>query len=249
VSLLEVGVRRRIVGRIDRGADVVRAVKDAALRWNVVEGEVRAHGRLAWVEIAGGGPGVTERFDGPLDVVSLHGRVSTAGAGPGEAGDVEVTLVVHALAPSPMLPPVLGRLVACAAISIDVVLEPWETQGSVATTPGATRPPEPPRKAGWAKVVEASQKRPEREAMPAPALPPKPGAKSLDLDEPLPEVGDDVLHPQFGRCPVVDSADDKIAIRLQSGRIIQLGASVLRFGEATLEEDRRVFPVEVRARK
>jgi predicted DNA-binding protein with PD1-like motif len=242
VPLLEVAVRRRLVGRVERGDEVVRAIRDAALRHRVAEGEVRGQGRLAWIDLAGAGPGVRERRDGPFEVVSLSGRVSV------EGDEATVTMAVHALHVAPNLPAATGRLLAAGAIDLDLVVEPWDPLTSAARPVPAA---ESPKQAAWSKVVEASHKRPEREPPPPvelPKPPPRQG-RALDLDAPFPEVGDDVLHPQFGRCRVVESADDKIAIRLASGRLIQLGTSVLAFGEPDEGDGRRVFPVEVRVRR
>lgn len=245
MPLLEVAVRRRLVGRLDKGDEVVRTIADAAKRHRVGEAEVRAVGRLAWVEIAGSGPGVRERRDGPFEVVSLGGRVSAAD------GEVDVTLAIHAIHSAPAVPAAVGRLLAAGAIALDVVVEVWD-----ASAPAAATGPVPTQKeAAWAKVVEASAKRPVRAPRPEPVVPladlptsPRRGGE-IDYDEPMPEVGDEVQHPQFGRCRVVESADDKISIRLASGRIIQLGASVLKFGAPDEEDGKRVFPVEVRVRR
>jgi len=164
-------------------------------------------------------------------------------------GEPAVTVTVHAVHAVPGLAPAAGRLVASAAIALDVVVEVWDA--AVAASAPAKPPAPPPKQAAWARVVEASERRPERDAPPPQALPKQPPrtTRSLDLDEPAPDVGDDVQHPQFGRCRVVECSDDKISIRLPSGRIVQLGSAVLKYGMPEDEDGRRVFPVEVRIRK
>lgn len=106
-----------------------------------------------------------------------------------------------------------------------------------------------PRAARRAALTESNEP-----AFVPPPLPEKKRAAEAPAEEPheqdpVPATGDFISHKQFGLCRV-DGEDDEggIVIRLPSGIRKSIRLDVMRVLPASMDGDRRVFPVEPRRR-
>jgi hypothetical protein len=70
-----------------------------------------------------------------------------------------------------------------------------------------------------------------------------------DADSTL-HLGDILEHPRFGRCEVqrIDRDEERIAVRLENGRIVELGLEVLSLERLRTEGDRQHFRVHLAKR-
>jgi hypothetical protein len=60
-----------------------------------------------------------------------------------------------------------------------------------------------------------------------------------------------VEHPQFGKCSVeiYDPADDRMVLRLPTGRLAEIKLHVLTFLEPTTVEGKNMYRVKVNVRR
>jgi hypothetical protein len=68
----------------------------------------------------------------------------------------------------------------------------------------------------------------------------------VEVDEPDLAPGDVLIHPHFGRCRVAKAGDDeKIKVRLPTGRLVDLHLGVMRLFRCPDEDGKRVFKARV----
>ena len=111
---------------------------------------------------------------------------------------------------------------------------------STRSRPTAPAPPAEKPAGGWSAAVAASQ-----------SSPPSSRASRVDPtpnDEQELQVSDILVHPKFGRCRVARAEDDRVKVRLPSGRLVDLHVNVFRLVQLPDEEGRRVFKAVSRRR-
>lgn len=275
---VESRVGRRVVARLVQGEDVVRALVELCRRFKVHAGEVRVVGALKSAELveydqAKRSYRPPRRIELPMEVLSLQGNVSTDGDGPRPH-----LMLVASRETDAGLQVFGGRLLSGAVFSCEAVVESWDDlplerkldrelglavwseppagarpTGPTLTAPaptGATASAPAGGGATWAEAIAASvQKGDER-----PLSPPRSATSASPAEEDHgfePDRGDVVDHPQFGRCSVeiYDPADDRIVLRLPTGRLAEIKLHVLTFLAPTEHEGKKVYRVKVNVRR
>jgi predicted DNA-binding protein with PD1-like motif len=233
--------------RLEQGALLPDAIEAAAAELGLEFCDVRGFGRLRRLEIRAAGSEAPSRFEGPLDLLQLSGRMR-------RAGRVELSdwLCVVSRSTDNGVQVLGGELLAAECDFAELSFEPLlsaepDLPRGVGGEPGSGRAaaasPEPARSREgslgerWGDVLAES----ERQQRSAP-----------DWDDEPPEVfprrNDVVNHRQFGRCKVMKMDDEHITLRKPDGKSVQLGLAVLRFSEVGREGKATVFDVEVRRR-
>ncbi len=250
---------RRLVGRLDKGADVMESLAEICRSHDVRAAEVRAIGKLNQVVMSEYEQNARQfrasrRFDSSFEMISFNGNIS----------ERDGKLFVHAhVALSRELDNGIemigGHLVSARAFSFEFVIEAFDDlilrrQNSEAQTglplwkeaiamdapaPAAAHVPfDAPARTTWDDVVSAS-------TAPPPEPPPV-------VEEPLPDgdgeevrvaPGDLIDHPKFGRCVVerVEGDYEFVSARLRNQRLIRLSLDVLRLLPAGEEAGKRLF--------
>ncbi|MFO8073463.1 MAG: hypothetical protein R6V85_16485 [Polyangia bacterium] len=233
--------------RLEEGALLPGAIEAAAAELGLEFCDVRGFGRLRGLEIRAAGSEAPSRFEGPLDLLQLSGRMR-------RAGRVELSdwLCVVSRSTDNGVQVLGGELLEAECDFAELSFEPLlstepDLPRGVAGERSSGRTdavsPKPARSRGgslgerWGEVLAES----ERQQGSAP-----------DWDDENPEVvprrNDLINHRQFGRCKVIRMDDEHITLRKPDGKSVQLGLAVLRFSEAGREGKATVFDVEVRRR-
>jgi predicted DNA-binding protein with PD1-like motif len=236
---------RRFVGDLDPGTPLVQHLTGLAKTHRISSAEIRASGWLQGVRlrafVPGQGLGEPVATEGIVHVVGLHGSVSLTAEQP--------VVVLHAaLFALDSGASRHGVIVEAEVVSLEVLVETFDD-----VTLHRIRD----RKSGLERWLDLTihegsalgsgpeSVRSGREAMEA--------MPSRLLDEDLQydlRMGDYLEHPRLGRCEVIQVIDDdRIAIRLDSGRIAQLHLGLLRLTRQGRAGARQVFSVEVRRRQ
>lgn len=238
--------------RLESGAELPAAIERAAAEAGLEFCDVNGFGALEWVEIQAAGDDAPTRFDGPLDLLHLSGRLRRAG---------HLTLAEYTCSVSRTTDAGVellgGKLGGAVAEFVEIALVPLMAVGAAAGTSraesvrasppiDATAQPEDPSAepkaslAGrWAEAL-AESRRQERGAR----------ERGWDWDsdevEVRPSRGDIVLHRQFGRCQVVRMDDEHISLRKPDGRVVQLGLAILEFTAAGEDQGKSIYDVAVK---
>lgn len=266
---------RRIVGRFDRGVELVEGLLALCREQRVAAGEVRALGRITNVELTQ----FDDRVRGyraprlikvPLELVQLYGNVSSLGG--------ELVLRAHAtllrddFEIGGGLTVIAGQLVKAVAYSVEFVIEAFDdlaltreldrdlglpilsVGGASAGAAGAPKPTPPPPVAWGSGGLQPSPALGGVGDNDEPLQPPRrtPREPALDDDgdvgdKPL-RLGDWIEHPRFGRCHVqrIDDDEERITVRLENQRLIVLGLEVLKLSFVTEDEGHQIFKAQAR---
>lgn len=251
---------RPLALRLEDGAILPGAVEAGARNLALDFCDIDGFGELAWIELQTAGAEVLRRFEGPLDLLTLRGRLRRVG---------EVVLADFACTVSRTTDNGIqllgGKLIGARARFVELRLialstaedqvsaastpEPLETAGlpedlsalpASAAEPGLRRPAVPGTGPSlgerWAAALEESRRQ-ERMAR----------EQGWDDDDGLvPERGEIVNHRQFGSCKVIRVDDEHITLRKPDGRKVQLGLAVLRFRSTAAIGGVPTYDVEVR---
>jgi predicted DNA-binding protein with PD1-like motif len=250
---------RRLVGRLNRGSEILDGLADACRVGQVRSGELRARGALEQAVVQAYDQRARtmrppRRFESPFEIVYLYGQVSElsgrlslqAHVALSREGDNGIELVG-------------GRLVSGRVFAVEFVIDAfddlvlrlspdaqtglplWSEAIGIGAPPPveAPEPPPPPPPAAtdgfgappaWQEVVAASD---EAAAAPAP--------------EPDVEVtvrpGDLIDHPKFGRCQVerIEGDYEFVSARLKNQRLIRLSLDVLSLIPVGEEDGHQLF--------
>lgn len=217
---------RRLVGRLDRGADLLPALAEVCRAHHVHAGEVRAVGTVDDVVLG------QRRLDGPFDLLTFAGVLAARDHTP--ALQAAVTL---ARDDGTM---VGGRLAAARVVACEFVIDAFDLADEPAR-PAAKAPPtfDAPARTSWSDVLAASEGRNDPPARPeAPVAADEPPHVEVHI-----QAGDFIDHPQFGRVLVerVDGDQEFVSARLRNQRLIRLSLEVLRLIPAGQENGRNLF--------
>lgn len=247
---------RPLAVRLEEGALLPGGVEAIAARLELDFCDIDGFGELAWAELSTAGAVEPRRFEGPLDLLTLRGRLR-------RVGDVVLADFACTLARATDngIQLLGGKLIGARANFVELRLVPLanaEDRTTAATTEqttaieapapatrtaessGPARAPAPGAGAAlgdrWAAALEES-KRQERKA------------RARDWDDEdglLPARGDLVNHRQFGRCKVIRVDDEHITLRKPDGRTVQLGLAILKFTPAPATDGVSTYDVQVR---
>jgi len=215
---------------------IPKSLDDAAISFRLEFCDVRGFGNLKWVEILDTAGNVV-RLDGPLDLLSVNGRVR-------HAGSVTVSdyRILVALRSDDGIRVVGGQLKRGEATLLELSFTPLQTGETVRTAASNTymgkRTAEKSGKAqAWAKAMELSS-----------ALEKKGKGAQMWAEESsrTPEIGDVVKHRQFGDCTVVKLDDEHVTIQKPDGRVVQLGLRIMQFIPVHEDGDRTLWEASVR---
>src|SRR5262249_8379654 len=265
---------RRIVGRLDRGVELIEAIADVCRKRGVRCGELRGLGSLEAVEVAEYDQREKQwrppkRFQAAFEICNLCGNVSERG---GE-------LVVHAHITVMRdrdngIELIGGHLVRARVFALEVVIESFDDvvlrrgvdeatglalwneklEEEGVTAPRLAEPAAPAQRLPTPVPPPLEARVPNASAMPSAATWADVARASAPAEEEEPHddiaqivTGDVLEHPRFGRCTVerIEGEQEFAAVRLETGRLVRLALDVLRFKLAREEGGRRILQVRV----
>jgi len=252
---------RRFLGSLDRGQDLVAGLRLVCRENGVRTGWLQAWGLMRNPLVSRPGPDgkgllAPEVHEGVFLVPGLMGSIALsndevdlrlAGSGspvsPGEpwSGVLAGAEVVHV------------EFWLCAGDDVAMCRDDEDRTGLgpfVTVLPGRPAPssslghPEAPAREPPAAAAAVPEPAP---ATPPPLRRPPEEADNSELYVLEMAVGDFIDHPRFGRCRILSAQeDDKVTIRLDNGKHVDLSLSVLRVLPPKMQGSRKVFPVELR---
>jgi hypothetical protein len=259
--------RNRLLGIcLERGDILPKALEKTSKSLDSDFIDVSGFGELQWVEISnqdeGGRP---IRFEGPLNLINLNGRIRRAGAM--VISDFVCTLSRQT---DNGISVIGGKLIAASVIHLEVTMSPLMVPDSVQPAKSditkvksdIINAPPPIMSRTIEEEAEVSSppisKRREKDAVLderwAKAIAETKAFEGKDAyadDEAdiRPRLGDKVNHRQFGECTVSRIDDDHITLRKPDGRNVQLGLQILVFTRVGHKEGKDVFDVQVGSRR
>lgn len=231
-------VGRRLVGRLDRGADLFAAILEVCKAHGVSSAELRGTGSLESAELAEYDQQAhvwrpTRRLNEGAELLSLLGSIAQQGGKP--------TLTARATVMRDRDAGIQlfgGHLLAARVFALEFVLECFddltlrrEVDAATGLTLWRGAEGASPASTTWADVAAASAAAPR----------PTPPADD-DLDDTL-RAGDILMHQTFGRCEVqrIEGSYEFAHVRLKNGRLVRLSLDVIRLSPGGAEQGRRVF--------
>ncbi len=210
--------------------------------------DISGFGELTWVRLAADDSANTRYLKGPLQLLSLNGRLRNAG----EMALIDIVCTLSRQTDNGIQ--VLGkRLVDAQVVFAELMFTPLAILDAVekpsvklkAASPAIISKPKPiPRpvenlsESRWANAVkEASRIQRDSDIF---------SDEGRDL---RPTRGDIVNHLQFGECTVTRIGDDHITLRKPDGRNVQLGLQILRFTHQGKKDGKDIFQVEVNRKR
>jgi predicted DNA-binding protein with PD1-like motif len=265
---------RRLIGRLDRGTDLLEGLAEVCRTHGVRAGELRALGALEQAVVGEydqrtRAPRPPRRFDAQFEIVSLYGNVSEregklfvrAGVTLSRERDNGIELIG-------------GQLVSGRVFAVEFVIETfddlilrrmadaatglplWREAVSLAT-PGAPAPVAAPAPAAIpfeapARGRVVDEKPSWQDVVAASAAAEAPTRELPDRvvssgEEPAKAVpGDLIDHPKFGRLQVerVEGDYEFVSARLRNQRLIRLSLDVLTLTLVGHEDGRQLFRAE-----
>jgi predicted DNA-binding protein with PD1-like motif len=260
---------RRLVGRLDKGSEILEALAEVCRTHQVRAAEVRAIGSLEQVVLTEYEQRARQyrpgrRFDAQFEIVTLNGNISEkdgkvfvhAKTSLSRERDNGIELVGGQLQSGRVFAvefviDVFEDLILRRSPDAQTGLSLWREAISLADpTPSSSPsddppPPKPdvpfetPARTSWEDVVAASD--------------PRPAARPERQEAPVEETpyqeevhvtpGDLIDHPKFGRCVVerVEGDYEFVSARLRNQRLIRLSLDVLTLVPAGEEGGKRLF--------
>ncbi len=231
---------RRFVGELDPGMPVVASFHSLASEYRIGSGWFQAtgylHDPLIRAVLSDGGFGEPEAHPGRFLCVVLEGLVSE------RLGDTDITVRVLLHRDDGLV--VGGLLEEGISGSLELRCRTWDD-----ITLRRFHDPESDLDRWLDVSVNVSEIVPEvvksgrvaMEAMPSRLLEPN--------EMPQLRIGDFLEHPRLGECEVTKVVDDdRVAIRMESGKIAQLHLGLLTLTRARRRKGRNVYSVQIRRR-
>ncbi len=231
---------RRFVGELDPGAPIVATLHSLLSQYSITTGWIRGSGYVQDPILRGvlneGGFSEPQAFPGRFLVVALDAIVSERG---GET-DLIVRTMLHGedgtVAAGVLEEGISASLELNCQTCDDITLRRYHDEQV-----GLAR---------WLDVaVNIAEAAPEvvksgrvaMEAMPSRLLEPN--------EMPQLKVGDWLEHPRLGECEVVQVVDDdRVSIRMESGKVAQLHLGLLTLTGSKRRRGRNVYDVQIRRR-
>jgi len=242
------GEARRFIGRLDPGQDIVAAFRALCRENSVLSAWIMASAVLRGASVAqmrkeGDGLKPPAPVDGAVFCPTVFGSVSLDGDstdvrlyGTCHAGERGVTGVITA-----------GEVRYCEFLLVTsddlALVRQANDRGGFAPWVQLKAAADVRLRAGAAGPLVGPAPRPA----PGPAFPAPDDDEASELNILDMKEGDHVDHPRFGVCRVVHGpVDDKVSIRLPTGKHVDLHLGVMRVLHPKQVGGRRVFQVEVR---
>lgn len=217
--------------------------------------DVSGFGELSWLELTHNSEDETKaRFEGPLQLLNLRGRIR-------RAGNLTISDFVCTVSRETDngIQVLGGQMIRAKVKHLEVTLTPLAALEDLVAEPKPNPVPKP--------VSESAPVKPKPEA-PSFKMPPRPEqnrvmddrwAKAVlesrriedetdyldDASDIHLKQGDIVNHKQFGECTVAMIGDEHITLRKPDGRNVQLGLQVLNFKRVGHRDGKDVFDVQV----
>ncbi len=231
---------RRFVGELDPGMPVVASLQQLAAQYRIETGWIHGSGYINDPILrsvsADEGFGEPEQFAGRYLVVALDAVISQ------QSGETDITVrtMLHredgVIAAGLLVEGISASVELNCTTCDDITLRRYHDSEA-----GVAR---------WLDVaVNVAEAVPEvvksgrvaMEAMPSRLLEPN--------EMPTLKVGDWLEHPRLGQCEVVKVVDDdRVSIKMESGKIAQLHLGLLTLTRATHRRGRTVYDVSIRRR-
>ena len=221
---------------LETEVSIPAALDEAAQSLKLDFCDIEGFGDLKWAKIVDSA-GSTVHLEGPIDLLSIRGRVRHAG--PVTVSDYRVLLAKHT---DNGIQVVGGKLKEAVALLLELSFTPLASAESVKSVAANTY-------LGKKTAEKSSKEQAWASAMDLSAALEKKGTRShLWEEEPAktPVVGDVVKHRQFGDCTVVKLDDEHVSIQKPDGRVVQLGLRILKFTPLDTEGDRTLWEASVR---
>jgi len=251
---------RRIVGTLDRGADLFDALRAVCQRHEVRSGELRVTGSLERADLSSYDQAArqwkpTRSLEGGLELLQLSGTIAE------ESG----ALVFSARAAlmrdrDTGVEVVGGHLSRAVVFSIEFVIDSFDDlllrrqrdpdtglgqlhELLAATT--ATQPMTEPVTSPMTHPVNVNVNAPE--PVPAPAPGPAPTPTPVFAPQIVVHAGDVLTHPKFGRTTIMRLEGDQefVHVRLSNGRVVRLSLDVITLQPRGTEDGQRVFEARI----
>ena len=260
---------RRLVGRLDRGADVLSALADVCRASGVRAGELRATGAFEQVVLAewdqrGRQLRPPRRFDAPFEILTLYGNISEKDGKPqvqarvalSRERDNGIEVVGGQLSSGRVFTlefvieafdDILLRRLPDAQTGLALWREAQPVEAAVEPTPELSQiktaplPFDEPARTKWEDVVAASSSTP-----PAEPTAVEPPLGIMDADARV-APGDFIDHPKFGRVQVerIEGDYEFVSARLRNQRLIRLSLDVITLVLIGREGERQLFRAEM----
>lgn len=238
------GEQRLFAGRLDAGQDIVAGLKTICIENRINFGWISAFAALERPEVIFFGQKAPEEpkvLEGTVFCPALTGNISLL--------DDETDVRLYAYIPGKDGGSSSGRILSGAVVVCEFLLIALDDV--VFVRDGLDKAFQP-----WVQVFtpEALKAR----SQPLPPMQPivRPPQQQVISNTPAEEEelyllemqpGDYVDHPKFGRCPLIGPpTDDKLTIRLPSGKKADLHLGALRVLAPIQQGKVKVFPLEVR---
>jgi len=238
--------QRWFAGRLDAGQDVVAGFRTVCRENRISFGWILASAVLEHVELTpldtASAAEESLVVDGVVFCPAISGNVSVLADGE----DIRLYASVRADLDSPRVERA-GRIRSGEVRMCEFLMCVLD---DVTLVRAAGEPYDP-----WVQVQNRDAALPAPPAMMQPIIRPPASFRPPDPDEAdeliLLEIkpGDYVDHPRFGQCRVVHAPqDDRLTVRLGSGKNVDLHTGVLRILPARQQGGRKVYPMELRKR-
>jgi len=244
---------RRFVGRLDPDHDVRAEFKTVCTDNNVSCGWITASAVLRNVEIypfSGDGEGLadTVTIEGAVFCPTISGNISLAG----DNLDIRLYSICTPLAGKRGNSKQIGGLIVSGEVRTCEFTLLSVDDATLVRQPNATGFP------SWEQIQTPAELRMTSTAVRPPLGPaarpkPPPSYQSAEDDEATEliilemKTGDFVDHPRFGVCKILHApVDDKISIRLPTGKHVDLHLGVMKVLPPKQAGGRRVFQVEMK---
>ncbi|MGZ3429147.1 MAG: PCC domain-containing protein, partial [Polyangia bacterium] len=183
---------RRLVGSLDRGADLLVQLVEVCRSHRVQAGALRANGSVEDPVVG------SRQLPGACELITLNGSIRAT------EGGTPTLHVWVTLAREGSVELVGGRLGGARVIACDFVIDAFDDAPVEAKKPAAAPTFEAPARTSWSDVIAASGRRtdsspPARPVAAPVAAEPETPASSEPVNV---RAGDLIDHPKFGRCAV-----------------------------------------------
>ncbi len=229
--------RRSFIGRLEPGQDLVDSLRDLCIRQRVETGYFFGFGYVREPRVRTFRPEhrryvrAPEDLEGEFVANAVHGTVSFHQ----EARELNVTAT---LAHTESGQITVAELLAAEVVDFEFTILAMDDVRLYRDDDPQTG------MRGWV-MMEMLDDEPEESASSQAGL----AAAAPTASEPAIEIeiGDFLNHPRLGTCEVCDVADEaRIAIRLSTGRVVELHRGIIDLKPVDLESEHRTFEVSIR---
>ena len=238
----EMSTGRALIGRLETGQEIVDSIRDLSVRRRVETGYFSGFGYVRNPTIRLFRPlhrrylKATEELRGEYLATQVSGTVSFHK----DARELNVTAILVDVESRETF---MGELLDAEVISFEFQLTAFDGVRLFRD--------EDPRTGlrQWVMMEMLENQKPKKRKLTA-----KPAQEIVEEEEPELDpgevelvTGDFLEHPRLGLCEVVDLADEsRIAIRIPTGRVVELHRRIVHLAFSEQKEDHKVFSVSIR---